>query len=171
MWFTEDNRQIISKTVELNLQKDGTFRLEDDVPVMISEIRFIANENRLRMGATYTIDEIYRLIGTPIITTYETDAVILTYSGMTIRLETGINNGSWTSGRLSSVVLRKDEVFSVGEDLYIGMNISELLLIYPMFDKSDYTGSFKNGDGEFILSFQFDENGNVTRIRLGEKVS
>ena len=50
------------------------------------------------------------------------------------------------------------------------MNISELLLIYPMFDESDYIGSFKNGDGEFVLSFEFDDYGNVTRVKLGEAV-
>lgn len=51
------------------------------------------------------------------------------------------------------------------------MNISELLLVYPMFDECGYTGSFKNGDGEFTLSFEFDEYGNVSTIRLGEDIS
>ena len=98
--------------------------------------------------------------------------VILTYSGMTMRLETDPANGkNWTSGRLSSVVIRNDETFSLGENLYIGMNVSELLLIYPMFDKCEFTSSFRNGDGEFILSFRFDDYGNVTRIRLGEKIN
>ena len=48
------------------------------------------------------------------------------------------------------------------------MNISELLLTYPMFDESNYVGSFKNGNGEFVLAFEFDDYGNVTRIKLGE---
>ena len=89
----------------------------------------------------------------------------------TIRLDAEIENGQWTSGRLSSVVFRKQTVFSLSEDLYIGMNISELLLVYPMFDECGYTGSFKNGDGEFTLSFEFDEYGNVSTIKLGEYVS
>ena len=171
--LSADSKSIFSKTVELHLQKDGTFFIDDEVPVIISELRFIANgDNKLRMGSTYTRDEIYQLVGVPIITDYERGCVILTYSGMTIRLETfdGAVN-SWTSGRLSSVVIRNDEVFSIGQDLYIGMNVSELLLIYPMFDESEYTSSFKNGDGEFILSFQFDDYGNVTRIRLGEAIN
>lgn len=33
-----------------------------------------------------------------------------------------------------------------------------------------YTGSFKNGDGEFVLSFEFDDYGNVSSIELGEAV-
>ena len=90
---------------------------------------------------------------------------------MTIRLDAEIENGQWTSGRLTSVVFRKQSAFTLTEDLYIGMNISELLLVYPMFDECGYTGSFKNGDGEFALSFEFDEYGNVSTIRLGEPVS
>ena len=170
--FTSDSKSIFSKNVDLYLQNDGSYFINDDVPVIISEIRFYANgDKNLRMGSTYTRDEIYQLVGYPIITSYERDAVILTYTGLTIRLETdeGAMN-TWTSGTLSSVVIRNDELYSVGQDLYIGMNVSELLLIYPMFDKSDYTSSFKNGDGEFVLSFQFDEFGNVTRIRLGENL-
>ena len=57
-----------------------------------------------------------------------------------------------------------------GDDLYIGMNVSELLLVYPMFDECGYTGSFKNGDGEFVLDFEFDDYGNVATIQLGEAV-
>lgn len=171
--LSADSKSIFSKTVELHLQKDGTYFIDDEVPVIISELRFIANtDNRLRMGSTYTRDEIYQLVGVPIVTDYERGCVILSYSGMTIKLETfdGAVN-SWTSGRLSSVVIRNDAVFSIGQDLYIGMNVSELLLIYPMFDESEYTSSFKNGDGEFELSFWFDDYGNVTRIRLGEAIT
>ena len=51
------------------------------------------------------------------------------------------------------------------------MNVAELLLVYPMFDECGYTGSFKNGDGEFTLSFEFDEYGNVSIIKLGEDLS
>ena len=171
--LSEAGDKIISKTVDLRLKRDGSYLLEDDIPASINEIRFSKNGGtRMRMGSTYSQSEIYRLLGTPIIESYENGIVILTYKGMTLRLEAE-NNGEqrWTSGRLSSVVLRNDEYYSLGEDIYIGMNISELLLIYPMFDKCDYTSSFKNGDGEFILSFSFDDYGNITRIRLGEKIN
>ncbi len=171
--ISQSGDKIISKTVDLRLKNDGSYLLEDDIPASISEIRFFKNGGtRMRMGSTYTSSEIYRLLGNPIIESYMSGVVILTYSGMTMRLETDPANGkNWTSGRLSSVVIRNDETFSLGENLYIGMNVSELLLIYPMFDKCEFTSSFRNGDGEFILSFRFDDYGNVTRIRLGEKIN
>ena len=170
--FSGDGDSIVSKKVELRLQRDGSFFVQDDIPVVINELRFFGDgESKLRMGSTYTKDEIIALLGEPLIVSYDENVVILTYSGMTIRLDAELDKeNDWTSGRLSSIVLRKDDRFTIGEELFIGMNVSELLLIYPMFDECDFTASFQNGDGEFILSFQFDEFDNVTRIRLGEAV-
>lgn len=170
--FNGDGDSIFSKTVELRLQNDGSFFVQDDIPVVINELRFFGDgESKLRMGSSYTKEEIIALLGEPVIVSYDEGIVILTYSGMTIRLDADLDkDNNWTSGRLSSVVLRKDDRFTIGEELFIGMNISELLLIYPMFDECDFTASFQNGDGEFVLSFQFDDFGNVTRIRLGEAV-
>ena len=169
--FTVDGGSIISKRVELYLQRDGSYNLIDKVPVMLSELRFYMNgQSKLRMGSVYTPNEINNLIGKPIVSTYIEGAVILAYNGITLTLETEDAGADWTTARLTSIALRKDDVYTFGEDIYIGMNISELLLIYPMFDESDYVGSFKNGDGEFVLSFEFDDYGNVTRVKLGEAV-
>ncbi len=170
--FTADGTSIVSKTVDLRLKTDGNFMVEDEVPASIRELRFSREgSSRLRMGSTYTSSEIRYLLGDPKFSTYTSDQVILAYDGMTIRLDAEIGDkGQWSSGRLTSVLLKKDGEFSFNEDLYIGMNISELLLVYPMFDECDYTSSFKNGDGEFVLSFEFDEYGNVTSIMLGEAV-
>lgn len=170
--FSSDGTKIVSKTVELRLKSDGNFLVEDDIPATIRELRLSKEgSGRLRMGSTYTSSEIKYLLGDPIVATYTTDQVILAYNGMTIRLDAEIENGQWTSGRLTSVVFRKQSVFSLSDDLYIGMNVAELLLVYPMFDECGYTGSFKNGDGEFTLSFEFDEYGNVSIIKLGEDLS
>ena len=168
--FAENGTTIVSKTVELYKQKDGTYRLEDKVPVILPEIRvFMNGESKLRLGSTYTPGEIYDLIGKPIVVAYTHDSVMLTYNGMTLTFEAEVTNGNqWSAGRLSAVSLRKDEAFTLNDDLFVGMNISELLLIYPMFDECDYTGSFTNGDGEFVLDFEFDDYGNAVRIRLGE---
>lgn len=170
--FTENGDSIKAKTVTLRLLKDKTFALEDDIPSSIDEIRFCKNgANILRMGSTYTNAGLKRIMGDPIVESYDNGVVVLTYKGITLRLETDPSGDSqWTSGRLSSAVIRNDDVYSLGENIYIGMNVSELLLIYPMLDETDFTSSFENGDGEFILSFRFDDYGNVTRIRLGEKI-
>ncbi len=98
------------------------------------------------------------------------DVVTLAYRGMTVRLAAEIKNGKWTTGRLTSIVIHNSSEFKLGEDIYVGMNVSELLLVYPMFDQSDFQGSFKNVDGEFVIKFDFNDYGNVTKITVGEAV-
>ena len=170
--FSIDGNTIASKTVELRLKNDGKYMLKDSIPASVREIRFSREgQGKLRMGSTYTFSEIKKLLGNPKFATTTSDLVILAYDGVTVRLEADIEeDGQWSSGRLVSILLRKNNEYVLSEDLYIGMNISELLLVYPMFDGCGYTGSFKNGDGEFVLSFEFDDYGNVSSIQLGEAV-
>ena len=168
--FSTDGTNINSKTVDLRLKNDGQYTLFDHIPATVREVRFNREGgSRLRMGSTYTFSEIKNILGNPKFSTTTSDMVIIVYDGATIRLDAEISEeGQWSTGRLTSILLRKDNGFYFGEDLYIGMNISELLLVYPMFDECGYTGSFKNGDGEFILNFEFDDYGNVSSIELGE---
>ncbi len=170
--FSTDGNSILSKTVELRLKNDGKYTLDDDIPATVRELRFYKEGGgRLRMGSTYTYSEIRAIFGTPKFSTTTSDLVLIVYDGVTLRLEADIQEGGqWSSGRLSSILLRKDNEFSFSDDLFIGMNVSELLLVYPMFDECGYSGSFKNGDGEFVLTFEFDDYGNVASIELGEAV-
>lgn len=170
--FSTDGNSILSKTVELRMKEDGKYLLDDDIPATVRELRFSKEGGgRLRMGSTYNLSEIRKNLGNPKFTTTTSDTVIIVYDGATLRLESDISqDGTWSSGRLSSILLRKDNEFSFSDDLFVGMNVSELLLVYPMFDECGYTGSFKNGDGEFVLSFEFDDYGNVESIHLGEAV-
>ena len=157
--FSSDGTSITSKTVDLRLKNDGEYMLEDHIPATVREVRFgKEGGGSLRMGSTYTFSEIRKILGAPKFTTTTSDLVIIVYDGATLRLNAEISeDGQWSTGRLTSILLRKYNGLSFGEDLYIGMNISELLLVYPMFDGCGYTGSFKNGDGEFVLSFEFDD--------------
>ena len=170
--FSTDGNSIVSKTVELRIKNDGKYILEDDIPATVRELRFFREGGgRLRMGSTYTYSEIRKILGTPKFSTTTSELVLIVYDGVTLRLEADIQeDGQWSSGRLASILLREDNEFSFSDDLFIGMNVSELLLVYPMFDECGYAGSFKNGDGEFVLSFEFDDYGNVSSIQLGEAV-
>lgn len=171
--FSSDGNSINSKTVDLRLKNNGDYMLEDHIPASVKEVRFCKEDGgRLRMGSTYTLSEIRKILGAPKLSTTTSNMVIIVYDGATIRLDAEISeDGKWSTGRLTSILLRENKGYSFNEDLYVGMNISELLLVYPMFDECGYTGSFKNGDGEFVLSFKFDDYGNVSSIELGESVS
>ena len=69
------------------------------------------------MGSVYTPSKIESLIGKPIMSTYVDGAVILAYNGMTLTLETDDAGSNWTSGKLTSVAIRKDDVYTLGNDL------------------------------------------------------
>ena len=169
--FTEYNDGFVSKTVDLRKYKSGTFCIKDHITSSVDEIRLVKDgENKLRLGSTYSQNELYRLLGEPVMKIPANGVVTLAYKGMTIRLTAEIKNGKWTTGRLTSIVIHNSSEFKLGDDLYVGMNVSELLLIYPMFDMSDFQGSFRNVDGEFVLKFDFDDFGNVKKIIVGEAV-
>lgn len=171
--FSDDGNSIRSKRVSLNLSVNDEYLIEDDIPQVIKELRLYKNgEFKLRMGSVYTRGELNSLLGEAKLVTKTKDCVILVYDGVTIRLDAEISeDGSWYSGKLSSVLIRNDSVYSFGEDIFIGMNISELLLIYPMLDQSDYTGSFYNDSGVFYLSFEFNGYGNISRINISTSIS
>lgn len=165
------NDSIVSKNISLRVNKNGSFCILDHIPSSIGEISLYRNGvSKLRMGSTYSQSEIYRLLGEPKLSTVSNGVVALAYKGVTLRFSAEVKDGKWSSGRLFSIVVRNQGDFSLGDDIYVGMNVSELLLVYPMFDESNYQSSFKNVDGEFTLAFQFDAFGNVTRIDLGESV-
>ena len=165
------NDSIVSKNISLRVNKDGGFSILDPIPSAIDEISLYKNGvSKLRMGSTYSQSEIYRLLGEPKLSTVSNGVVALAYKGVTLRFSAEVKDGKWSTGRLFSVVVRNQGDFSLGEDIYVGMNVSELLLVYPMFDECNYQSSFKNVDGEFTLAFEFDDFGNVTRIDLGESV-
>ncbi len=165
------DNSITSKTVSLRLYKNGTLCILDHIPSAIDEISLYKNgQSKLRMGSTYSQSEIYRLLGEPVLSTVSGDIVALAYRGVTLRLHAEIKDGKWTYGRLYSIAVRNQGDFSLGNDIYVGMNVSELLLVYPMFDECNYQSSFRNVDGDFTLIFEFDDFGNVKRIDLGENV-
>lgn len=171
--ISDYNDSFISKTVSLRVYKGGnnSFCIQDHIPSTIDEISLYKNgASKLRMGSTYSQSEIYRLLGEPVLSTVSNGVVALAYRGVTLRFAADIKDGKWSAGRLFSVVVRNQGDFTLGEDIYVGMNVSELLLVYPMFDECNYQSSFKNVDGEFTLSFEFDDFGNVKRIDLGESV-
>jgi len=169
--LTEYNDGFVSKTVDLRMYKGGSFCIQDHIQSSVEEIRLVKNgESKLRLGSTYSQNELYRLLGEPVLKSPHNGVVTLAYKGMTIRLTADIKDGKWTTGRLTSIIIRNSSEYKLGEDIYVGMNVSELLLIYPMFDQSNYQGSFKNIDGEFVLAFEFDDYGNVSKIILGEAV-
>lgn len=155
----------------------NSFRIDDDIPPVIDlddNIVVFENKNVLSPGATYTGEELNNLLGASIYSADydlpEGESVkigkmrLSSYPGMMATFYTQ------TSGRDYSCTLRSVRFYngnySLKNGAHVGMSVSELLLIYPMLDNYGYKYRFSSDGNEFEVSFKFDENYNVTEIRM-----
>lgn len=171
---------IISRTVNLFRRNDGAFYIEDTFVSKGNEVSFCLGETPvLHCGLTYSRADIITLLGDPVIempgssdSNGMTD-IIMAFNGVMLRFEgTASADGTWSSARLVAISVYHNNADSPAATfdgrLFVGMNISELLLVYPMIDETGYVYTFETAEGTYKLEFEFDENKNVKKIRLGE---
>ena len=171
---------IISRTVNLFRRNDGAFYIEDTFVSKGDEVSFCLGETPvLHCGLTYSRADILTLFGDPVIEMPgSSDAkgmtdILLAFNGVMLRFEgTTSSDGTWSSARLVAISVYHNNSDSPAATfdgrLFVGMNISELLLVYPMIDETGYVYTFETAEGTYKLDFEFDENKNVKKIRLGE---
>lgn len=171
---------IVPRTVNLYRKDDEAFYIEDTFVSKGDEVEFCLNGTPvLRCGISYTRADILNLLGNPVIEMVngserdKTCEILIAFNGVMLRLEGYPQaDGTWNAARLLSITVYDNASGSLVPTfdgrLFVGMNISELLLVYPMIDETGYIYTFETADGTYKLEFVFDENKNVTRIRLGE---
>ena len=171
---------IISRTVNLYRKEDGVFYIEDTFVSKGEEVGFCLNGTPvLRCGLTYSKTDIQTLFGEPVIEMISSSGnkgmteILLAFNGIMLHLEgTPTADGTWNSARLVSISIYDNvagaPAATFDGKLFVGMNISELLLVYPMIDETGYVYTFETTDGTYKLEFEFDENKNVKKISLGE---
>ena len=99
--------------------------------------------------------------------------ILISFNGVMLRFEGSPSaDGTWNSARLVSMSVYGNNAGAPTSTfdgrLFVGMNISELLLVYPMIDETGYVYTFETDEGTYKLEFEFDENKNVKKILLGE---
>lgn len=171
---------IVSRRVNLYRKDDGTFYIEDTFVSKGDGVEFCLNGTPvLRCGISYSRSDVLHMLGDPVIEMVngtERDKsceILIAFSGVMLRLEGyPLADGTWNTARLVAISLYDNNsgnlVPTFDGRLFVGMNISELLLVYPMIDETGYVYTFETIDGTYKLEFVFDENKNVSRIRLGE---
>ena len=171
---------IISRIVNLYRKDDGVFYIEDTFVSKGEEVGFCLNGTPvLRCGLTYSKADIQTLFGDPVIEMINNSGtkgmteILLAFNGVMLHLEgTPTADGTWNSARLVAISIYDNVAGAPASTfdgkLFVGMNISELLLVYPMIDETGYVYTFETSDGTYKLEFEFDENKNVKKILLGE---
>ena len=171
---------IISRTVNLYRRNDGAFYIEDTFVSKGDEVSYCLNGSPvLRCGLVYSKAAIQALFGDPVIEMIGSSGkkgiteILISFNGVMLRFEGSPSaDGTWNTARLVSISAydSKSGLLSSTFDgkLFVGMNISELLLVYPMIDETGYVYTFETAEGTYKLEFEFDENKNVKKIRLGE---
>ncbi len=174
---------IISRTVDLYRRKDGVFYIEDTFVSKGDEVGFCLNGTPvLRCGFSYSKAEIEKLFGEPVIQMVDNSSrkglsdILIAFNGVLLHLEGAPSaDGTWNSARLVAISIYDYDAEKPSSTfdgrLFVGMNISELLLVYPMIDESGYVYTFETSDGTYKMEFEFDANKNVSKIRLGEVTS
>ena len=171
---------IISRSVNLFRRQDGIFYIEDTFVSKGDEVGFCLDGNPvLRCGFSYTKADIEKLFGEPVIQMVDNSGkngmaqILLAFNGVMLHFEGAPSSDStWNTARLVSISIYDYDADTPASTfdgrLFVGMNISELLLVYPMIDESDYVYTFETAEGTYKMEFEFDANKNVSKIRLGE---
>ena len=171
---------IISRTVNLFRRNDGAFYIDDTFVSKGDEVSFcLGGTPVLHCGLTYSRSDILTLFGDPVIEMPGSSDdkgmtdILLAFNGVMLRFEgTTSSDGTWSSARLVAISVYHNNSDSPAATfdgrLFVGMNISELLLVYPMIDETGFVYTFETAEGTYKLEFEFDENKNVKKIRLGE---
>gem|GEM_PF-3205467 len=148
------------------------FSIKDSIPVNPGndDIALWKDDKEiLAIGENITRDEIVAVMGEPmyeVLSSDEETKILLTYRGINIVVNIKEQDGdSWT-GTVGSVRMYDSNGYTFGGTVYIGMNLSELLLLYPFIDEDNWVLSFTDEDVTYSLIFEYDENNNVTDIRL-----
>ena len=177
----EDGESITEHVVELSVNKNGSYKIVDNIPWYSDSATpdiYDSEGNAVRLsGVALNSARLKALLGEPYyIKPYElsekeqvhygkTLGVSAVYPGIVVSIIADpVEGGGW-EGVVSSIRIYSN-AYSLDGQITTGMNISELLLIYPMLDEADYTFTFTSGRDEYVVTFDFDANNNIRGISI-----
>ena len=179
-----DNISVKSHKVSLFVESDGTTYIKDVIPSNDGDQLFLCSEGEklVTCGDEYSYQDIVDLLGNPVssvadgrvVDSYIDDEnvmhlfyeVVLNYDGVSLKFKVEYEDdihSDWT-GILESMRLYRDTDFTISDIVYQGMNLSELMLIYPMIDEFGYVYSYEYDDEDYEMTFTYDENYNITAV-------
>jgi hypothetical protein len=96
--------------------------------------------------------------------------MVVNFDGVSLKFKVEYEDYSHTdwNGTLESVRIYRDSAYTVSNVVYEGMNLSELMLIYPMIDETGFVYSYEYEDNDYEMSFTYDDNYNITSVIVSE---
>ena len=101
---------------------------------------------------------------------YNLYRLVAVYDGVTIAFNVRYTSDDKTAweGDIVSIKLFGDGDYTIGNNIYYGMNLSELMLIYPVIDEYGFIYSYVYDGETYNMTFEYDENYNITQIKVSE---
>ena len=183
-----DNVSVKTHKVSLFVATDGSTFIKDVIPSNDGDQLFLCKEGEklVTCGEVYTMQDVIDLLGYPVSAvadgtvadSYTDDngvlhlmyEIVLNFDGVSLKFKIEYDDYSHTewSGKLESMRLYRSSDYTVSDIVYQGMNMSELLLIYPMIDEFGFVYSYEYEDEDYEMSFTYDENYNITSVIVSE---
>jgi len=181
----DDGESITEHKVKLSVNPDGSYDIDDQIPWYLDTTSlgvYDATGNAVRItGVALNVERMRALLGDPYYyNVYELSdedkikfgkpvGVRAVYSGIVVSIYADDLDDGW-EGLVHGIRIYSDQ-YSIDGQITVGMNISELLLIYPMLDEADYSFNFESGRDEYTISFNFDNNNNISDISIAKAFS
>lgn len=183
-----DNVSVKSHKVSLLVGTDGSTFIRDIIPSNDGDQLFLCMEGEelVTCGEEYSAQDVYELMGDPVSALSDGKVVdsftdddgklhmfydlVVNFDGVSLKFKVEYEDYSHTdwNGTLESIRIYRDSSYTVSNVVYEGMNLSELMLIYPMIDEAGFVYSYEYDDDDYEMSFTYDDNYNITSVIVSE---
>ena len=173
-----NNSRVVKHDVDIIVNDEETYEIEDEIPVLPDVALTVASLDSRELftcGETYTAEDMVELMdGEPSRGTYYADRerFSVSYQGVifVFEIEEYEDDSNWT-GTLVTIKIQEGSHYFIGNGLYVGMNRSDLLELYPYLDDPDldettYEIEVDNGLEDCNVEIVLDNSNNISYIRI-----
>lgn len=165
---------LVAKEVNI-INRYGTYYIEDNMPLNPSGITSYLYKNDVKLfavGQELDQSKVEEKLGKPLYVVNRVDyssgtkRLVMCYKGLNLAFDVMFDESGQWSGTLNSIRIFEQGEYSVDKSAYVGMNISELMLVYPFIDEYEFNYRYENENGARSVSFQRDEAGNIVTVLM-----
>lgn len=180
----DDGENLTSHEVSLYVHSNGNYTIDDKIPWYLDSagigIYDSSGSPQRIQGVTLNETKLAALFGDPMFTrvtamsaedkkmTGRTLDVKAFYNGIIVTIYADYDTSGKWFGEVGAMRIYSDS-YSIDGHIAPGMNQTELLLIYPMLDEEDYTFKFTSGKDLYRVTFEFDDNNNISNIKIAKE--